>query len=569
MILRRAGAVLAALLAAAAGCGNRAPEVEVLSGPRPGAVVVRTAASDETFSHFQRIGDSYAARHNVRFEVTQTQSGNILGLLRNGTVDLGVASRNLLADTKETGISYIPFAFDGVAFHASRDAKVTALTSAQIRGILEGRIGNWKEVGGADRRINVIARPPYSSVTRTVAASLFGGDFPAVSGAFVLETAESAYQAMRTLHSYLSYAPMARTIVEPFHSVALTVNGHPPLMSNVPKGIYPARLEYGILFRNDAPKEIREFANHLVSLEGMHVLASMGLVPAPRNMSLSECHCRETEGVFAPSRNTPLAGQMTIAVVPERGVIEQEKRYAGICRAIADGMGVKTTLKHLPSYGRVVEEFGDRRIDAAFVGSLVYAKLHERFGVVPLARPETDGVSHYRGIILVREGSGISGFAGLKGRSFACVPETSAGELFPMTLIGVSRGWEAYFSGVVPASSHDEAIDLLIAGRVDGAAVKDRVFERRKAAVPDLGRRLKVLAASDLFPENALVASPGLGEAQRKKLLGILLSLDRSPEGRKALSAMGTTRFVPTAHADYAGVYRSASAVEYGLAGKR
>ena len=156
---------LVALVLLVAACESSKQKAEVITGKDTGKAVIQVASSDEAFVVFRKLAEEYAVRHGLKFEVIQTQSMNIMGLLEKQAIDIGVSSRKLAVEAKEKGMSYVPFAFDGAVFLVSADAGVRSMTSAQIRKIYEGKITNWKEVGGTDRKINLIRRPPYSSVT--------------------------------------------------------------------------------------------------------------------------------------------------------------------------------------------------------------------------------------------------------------------------------------------------------------------------------------------------------------------------------------------------------------------
>jgi phosphate transport system substrate-binding protein len=423
------------------------------------------------------------------------------------------------------------------------EAGVRALTTGQISRIYDGKVVNWKEVGGNDLPIRLIDRPQESAVRMALSKALFRGKIPVSSVAVNLETSESAYHAMRSLSGYIAFAPLSRTVVEQFPCVPISVDGHLPLASNVGKGSYPARLEYGLLFPRSAPVELNEFVNYLLSTEGVHQVASLGLVPAVESLSLARCHCRATEGTFAPARRGGLAGTFTLAIVPELGAIEQEKRYAGISRAIADGMQVNIQVKHLGSYDEVVREFSEGRIDGAFVGSLVYARLHRRFGVTPVARPEAGGESRYRGVLIVGRNSPFRSAADLRGHTVAAVKNTSAGELHLRNSGGeAARDPERYFGRIVWVPSHADAVRLL-------------------AADPALSDAFRVLSTSAAFPENALAVAASLGEKQKARLREVLLGLSGTEEGRKALAQLGADRFVATSDEDYSAVYGLADRV--------
>ncbi|HWS14778.1 MAG TPA: PhnD/SsuA/transferrin family substrate-binding protein [Candidatus Methylomirabilis sp.] len=562
------GALLAGVLLSP-GCDNSPTRVEVLSAPQGAGAVIKIASSDEAAPSFRKIADVFASRKGLRFEIIQTQSAEIPGLLSSGAVDAGVTAGGLPAGAGSSGFSYVPFAHDAIVFLASKDAGVGSLAAAQLRRIFKGEIADWSEVGGKRGPIRTVDRPEISTARRVLANGIFRGDFPSSGEGVVMQTNELAIQAMQHLPGFLGYGSMARVTTGRIPGVFLAVDGMQPLFTESREKGYPARVEYGLLFRKNSPGSVRELADFLLSREGWHELATQGLSPASKQLSMAACHCREREGTFDPSRDkSPLRGTFTLAVVPELGAIAQENRYAAITQQIADGLGVHARLLHLPSYRQVLTEFSEGRVDAAFVGSLVYGKLRRRMNVVPLVRPESGGVSHYRGVIVVRRGSGLGTFADLKGKRFACVPDTSAGDLYPRAMVSAGGGsWPGFFSGVVNVPSHQAAIGLVLSGAVDAAAVKDLVLKREQASSTVAREELVVLSTSGLFPENALVVSGSLGEKDRSALRAILLALDRENEGKEALRNLGADRMIPTTDEEYSAMYALARKTRYPLDG--
>jgi len=548
------------------GCDASPQRVEVLAPTPVEGAVIRIASSDEAASPFRRIAEGFGVRNGLRFEIVHTQSSEIPGLIRSGAVAAGVTASGIPAGVGD-GLSYVPFANDAIVFLASKDAGVGSLTTAQLRGMFSGEITDWSEVGGKRGPINVVDRPESSVARRSLAKGLFRGNFPNARRGAMMQNHELAIQSMRNLPGFVGYASMARATTGQAPGTLLAVDGMSPVFSGTGTKKYPARLEYGLLFAKNAPEGVRDLANFLLSQEGWHELATLGLSPASRDRSMASCHCREREGTFDPAAGkSALGGTFTIAVVPELDAIEQENRYAAITQRIADGLGVHARLLHLQSYKQVVNEFSEGRIDAAFVGSLIYGKLRRRMNVVPLARPESGGVSRYRGVIVARRGTGVVEFGGLKGKRFAYVPDTSAADLFPRAkVIEAGGAWPGFFSTVIKASSHSSAIKLVLSGAADAAAVKDLVLGRELASSAVARKELVVLSTSDYFPENALVVAGSLGEKDRSALRSMLLSLDREKEGKEALRRLGADRMIPTVDEDYAAMYALARKIRYPL----
>jgi phosphonate transport system substrate-binding protein len=557
------GVLLLAL--AATGCDSGKHRVEALPAPADGRTVIRVVASDESATAFRKISDEYATRREIVFEIVQAQTSDIPGIIRKGGADLGITGRKLDPVRAGSELNYVPFAWDGAVFVAGAGAGVSSLTSRQIVDIYAGRLTNWKQAGGRDLPIRVVDRPPYS--TMRMAASSIAGSPLAPPGKLVVETSEAALHALRTIEGAFACVPVSRTLTEKLPVVSLTIDGKSPLLSVEKGGGYPARLEFAMLFRKDVPESVKEIANHLVSVEGIHQITSLALLPAAGNIPIASCHCRASEGAASPLRKSALSGVLTIGITPELGAIAQEKRYVGIAQAIAEQLDVETRVRHLLTYDDVVHAFKEGRVDAAFVGSLAYARLHTQVGVVALARPESDGVSWYRGSLIVPSASSVRRFADLRGKRFAYVPDTSAGELFLRDLCVKAGGGpvDAWFGHLIRARSHADAVHMVAEGKADGAAVKDLVLRRIRKSDPDVASRVREIDRSPTFPENALVVSPSMNERQQKVLRELLLGLHKDELGRDALSALGAERFVTTNDADYSSVYQLSRDAGYPL----
>jgi phosphate/phosphite/phosphonate ABC transporter binding protein len=554
------------LISVTAGCDTNKHRVEVLPAPADSRKIIRVVASDENISAFRKLVEGYSASADLTVEIIHAQSADIPGILRKGGADLGVTARRPGPGIIEGDINYVPFAWDGAVFIAGEDAGVTALTSAQLAAIYGGRIANWKEVGGKDLPIRVVERPA-NSILRAAAESMAGHSPASRSSALPIETSEAVLHATRTITGILACVPLSRTLVEKFPVVPLAIDGRLPVSSADREAAYPYRLEYAMIFRKDAPDPVKEMANHIVSVEGIHQITSLGLVAAVDKFPVTSCHCRATDSDAVPKKRTPLSGTLTIGVIPELGAISQEKRYAGISQAISERLDVDTRVKHLLTYGEVVNAFQEGRIDAAFVGSLAYAKLRTRLGVVPVARPESGGVSWYRGVVVVRADGRLRNLSGLRGKRFAYVPDTSAGELCMRSILrrmGASDPG-AFFGRAIRARSHEEAIRMVLEGKADAAAVKDLVLRRIVRGEPGMAAHLREIDRTSTFPENALVVSREMNEQQVGRFRDLLLSMHKSVAGRRSLEALGADRFVPTADADYANVYALASDTGYPL----
>ncbi|MFP4545312.1 MAG: PstS family phosphate ABC transporter substrate-binding protein [Methanomassiliicoccales archaeon] len=104
----------------------------------------------------------------ISVQVTGGGSGTGIAALINGQVDVAQASREMkdseMADAQSAGVDPVRFrvAIDGIAIVVNSDNTVDQLTIEQLRGIYDGSIDNWEEVGGADEDIVAYGRQSTS-----------------------------------------------------------------------------------------------------------------------------------------------------------------------------------------------------------------------------------------------------------------------------------------------------------------------------------------------------------------------------------------------------------------------
>lgn len=106
-------------------------------------------------------------------DVTYDPTGSGAGITgaQEGTLDIGLSSRALKDD--ETGLTATTFALDGIAVVVNPENAVSDLSLEQIKGLADGTITNWSEVGGADAPVVLIGREAGSG-TRDGFESIVG-----------------------------------------------------------------------------------------------------------------------------------------------------------------------------------------------------------------------------------------------------------------------------------------------------------------------------------------------------------------------------------------------------------
>lgn len=108
-------------------------------------------------------GEFQKLHPGVTVEVKFGGSGQGLKDVKEGKTDIGMVSRVLTAEERD----WLPFviARDGIAISIRGDNPVSSLTNEQVAGMYTKKIVNWREVGGRDEPVYVIAASPAAGST--------------------------------------------------------------------------------------------------------------------------------------------------------------------------------------------------------------------------------------------------------------------------------------------------------------------------------------------------------------------------------------------------------------------
>jgi len=117
----------------------------------------------------QKVSEAYMKEHpDVKINLSGGGSGNGIKSLIDGTTDIANSSR-FIKDKEikmaiEKGTYPVPFAvaYDCIVPVVHPTNTVANLTMDQLKNIYMGKVTNWKEVGGPDKKIVVISRDTSS-----------------------------------------------------------------------------------------------------------------------------------------------------------------------------------------------------------------------------------------------------------------------------------------------------------------------------------------------------------------------------------------------------------------------
>lgn len=215
---------------------------------------------------------------NSDIQITIAGGGSGAGIKQvgEGLVNIGNSGRKP-SDTEADrfGLSMYKWAIDGVAAVVNPDNPVTRLSSRQLQDIYAGKITNWKELGGADRSINVYTRDKASG-TRAVfwKKALKKGDihgkanFVASNGAMKSAVTTDPYAL-----GYMSVGYMDASVIP------VTLDNVCPSLDTVKTGEYKVARGLYSNTKGQAQELAKKFIDYLFSPEGQQIAKEKGFIP--------------------------------------------------------------------------------------------------------------------------------------------------------------------------------------------------------------------------------------------------------------------------------------------------
>lgn len=270
--MKKITALTALLVAATIACSAHAEEKLVLDGSTTVGPIAKAFAQ------------YYMSQNpNVNITVSESGSGNGAKGILNGTCDIGNMSRFMkekeFAACAEKGVMPVAHvvALDGLPIIVHPSNPVSNLTIEQIRDIYTGKINNWKDVGGPNRKIIKISRDTNSGTYETFEKLVMKKEKIADDAEYVGSNG-AVRQRVQSTPAAIGYAGIGfldDTIK------AVTVNGVMPSAKTVQSGVYPIARPL-FMFTNGYPKlgtELFKFVTLYLTREGQDLIEEIGFIP--------------------------------------------------------------------------------------------------------------------------------------------------------------------------------------------------------------------------------------------------------------------------------------------------
>lgn len=215
--------------------------------------------------------------------VKKTGSSDGAAALIDGRCDIAIMSRFMkdkefkkAVDNEVFPVAHV-VAMDGVCVVVHPSNPVTELTTTQIRAIYQGKISNWKEVGGPDLKIVAVSRDTSSGTYETFYNLVMNKQEMAGSVEKVNSNPQ-AHAVVKTTKGAVGYVGIGFLDT---HVKGLKVDGVMPSRQTVATGQYPIARPL-FMFTNGYPKlgsMTHKFCTFYLTETGQEIIEAKGFVP--------------------------------------------------------------------------------------------------------------------------------------------------------------------------------------------------------------------------------------------------------------------------------------------------
>lgn len=222
------------------------------------------------------LGAAYTADHPDTSVVVPPSIGSGGGVAAVGSNKevLARIARPLSDSEREAGLVAIPVFRLPSAFFVHRSAGVSSLSSAQLADIYQGKITNWRDVGGQDMRIKVVRREDQDSTLLVLRQSMPGWkDLAITEKSKTAVTTQDCIETVKDVPGTIGFGPFTRALE--MELTVLKIDGHYPT-----DPAYPSAVTLSFVYKQSTvTADAMAFISYAKAGKAKTVLTSMGGVP--------------------------------------------------------------------------------------------------------------------------------------------------------------------------------------------------------------------------------------------------------------------------------------------------
>ena len=245
---------------------------------------LRIRGSDTMAKLTERLTTTYAETTDALFSIDSQGSEFGIRELMAGKAEIAAASRAMTTTErkrfaerwKAPPVEHV-VALDGIGVYVHETNRVLALSVKELRDILTGKITNWSEVGGANRKIIIYNRDERSGTRTFVSTHVLNGEPFASTAINVTSSANLMYRVARDpkgiAYAGVGYASGAHILRLKKRGDQVGVTPNP---STVGSDEYPLSRPLYFYTRSDAKPHVLAFVEWVKDTDGQRIVEETG-----------------------------------------------------------------------------------------------------------------------------------------------------------------------------------------------------------------------------------------------------------------------------------------------------
>ena len=222
------------------------------------------------------LGAAYTADHPETNVIVPPSIGSGGGVAAVGSDKeiLARIARPLSDSEREAGLVATPVFRLPSSFFVHRGAGVAGLTSTQLADIYRGKITNWREGGGADRRSKVVRREDQDSTLLVLRQSMPGWkDLTITEKSKTAVTTQDCIDTVKEVAGAIGFGPFTRALE--MELAVLKIDGRHPTERD-----YPISVTLSFVHKQSTvTPDAKQFIGYAKAAKARTVLTQMGAVP--------------------------------------------------------------------------------------------------------------------------------------------------------------------------------------------------------------------------------------------------------------------------------------------------
>jgi phosphate transport system substrate-binding protein len=235
--------------------------------------VLRYSCSPQVYEAFgnDRL-TAFTQTTGIKIEVGLYTSSVAIERLMNGFSDIASTAQRLTAVQKDSGYVETACCKDPLAVIVNAECPISDISEKQLRDVFGGKITNWKDLGGLDKKIVVIIPSEQTAAHRNFSRDVMGGN----PMAFDVMTQKSTMviEVTRRIPCAISFTAQGAARLITHGLKKLKINGLAPEDKD-----YPYYQTFSFVTRGVPSGVAKQFIEFAMSSEGKDIIRKKGMIP--------------------------------------------------------------------------------------------------------------------------------------------------------------------------------------------------------------------------------------------------------------------------------------------------